>query len=111
MSEFYRSVDAIVVPSLADNFPSVAIEAISSNCILISSDSGGLKEISETNKGFLFANKNYIQLGEILLKLIKDEDLHNPSYDGKYSYHSIGTQYKELYSEITGLSFSSLYED
>jgi glycosyltransferase involved in cell wall biosynthesis len=99
MSKFYRSVDAVVVPSLADNFPSVAIEAIASNCILISSDSGGLKEISETNKGFLFTNKNFIQLGEILLELIKDEGLHQSKYDGKYSYHSIGTKYKELYSE------------
>jgi glycosyltransferase involved in cell wall biosynthesis len=101
MSHFYRTVDAVVVPSLADNFPSVAIEAISSNSILISSDSGGLKEISEDNKGFIFENGNYIQLREILLKLIEDEKLNFPNYDGKYSYHSIGTQYIELYSEIT----------
>ena len=100
MSQFYNSVDAVVVPSLADNFPSVAIEAISSNCILISSDSGGLKEISETNKGFTFASKNHIQLGEVLLELIKKGELHQPTYDGKYSFQSIGTQYKELYSEI-----------
>ena len=102
MSQFYNSVDAVVVPSLADNFPSVAIEAISSNCILISSDSGGLREISEKNKGFIFESNNYIQLGEILIKLIEDEDLHHPDYDGKFSYHSIGSQYKELYTEITG---------
>jgi glycosyltransferase involved in cell wall biosynthesis len=100
MNKFYRSVDAVVVPSLADNFPSVAIEAVSSNCILISSDSGGLKEISETNKGFLFASEDSIRLGEILLQLIKDESLRQPRYDGKYSYQSIGTQYKDLYSKI-----------
>ena len=102
MSHFYRTVDAVVVPSFADNFPSVAIEAISSNSILISSDSGGLKEISESNKGFVFENGNYIQLSEILLKLIEDEKLNFPNYNGKYSYHSIGTQYKVLYSEIIG---------
>jgi glycosyltransferase involved in cell wall biosynthesis len=102
MSHFYRTVDAVVVPSFADNFPSVAIEAISSNSILISSDSGGLKEISENNKSFIFENGNYIQLREILLKLIEVEKLNFPNYNGKYSYHSIGTQYKELYSQITG---------
>ena len=101
MSQFYNSVDAVVVPSLADNFPSVAIEAISSNCILISSDSGGLKEISEKNDGFIFSNKNYAQLAEVLLKLLEKGELHQPSYDGKYSFQSVGTQYKELYSEIT----------
>jgi len=100
MSQFYRCVDAVVVPSVADNFPSVAVEAIAANCILISSDSGGLKEISKINNGLIFENANYFQLKEILLELTLEKNLVQNNYDGKYSFPTIGLKYKELYSEL-----------
>ena len=47
----YRAADCTVMPSLADNFPYVAIESLACETPLVAADCAGLKEIVEESGG------------------------------------------------------------
>ncbi len=68
LSKLYRSVDVVIVPSMAEGTPNVALEASSSGCAVIGSDAGGTPEIVEHGKtGLIYPRGDAIQLREILL--------------------------------------------
>jgi glycosyltransferase involved in cell wall biosynthesis len=72
LAEIYRSGDVSVVPS---TFPEAlgltSLEAQASGVPVVVSDSGGLPEtVSPGRSGFVFANRNAEQLGELVVDLL-----------------------------------------
>ena len=53
-------MDAIVMPSMHEPFGIVALEALASECLLITTASGGIKEIVEDLKYFHIENNDYL---------------------------------------------------
>ncbi len=55
VQKFMLEVQLVVVPSYCEGFSLSALEAISSKCLLLASDTGGLKEVvRDGDTGFLF---------------------------------------------------------
>jgi glycosyltransferase involved in cell wall biosynthesis len=83
-AEFINGVDIVVVPSLYEGCPSVVLESIGCEKLVIGSNVGGVKEILSSDK-LLFAPRNFneiylkilsifndIKLNKLCLNLIKD---------------------------------------
>lgn len=80
----YRQATITVIPSLWENFPNVCLEAMSLDCPVIVSRTGGLTEIikDEVN-GLSFTLENEKELAQKIGKLLKNERLRN-----KISYNA-----------------------
>jgi glycosyltransferase involved in cell wall biosynthesis len=73
---YYRSADICVLPSLYENAPMTAIEAMSCGRPLVASSAGGTKEYVIDNEcGLIVPAGNSDALADALIKLIKDEKL------------------------------------
>jgi len=72
ISDFYKTVDILVLPSIwYEVFGMVIIEAFSFGVIAVASDIGGIKEIIQNgHNGFLFSPKNKENLEVIFRNLI-----------------------------------------
>lgn len=80
LPKIHSMVDIAIVPSMWDDpAPLVVIEAMSSGIPLIVTDSGGIPEYINKNCAIIVKrNENIINnIGEALVKLIKDEKLRN----------------------------------
>ncbi|MFA6989029.1 MAG: glycosyltransferase family 4 protein [Candidatus Gastranaerophilaceae bacterium] len=78
MSEFYNSVDIVVVPSILETFGLVVLEAMAYKKIPIVSTYAGASEIIDEGKnGFIFdiSQKSYINLAQKLECIIKNPQL------------------------------------
>jgi glycosyltransferase involved in cell wall biosynthesis len=53
LSLFYSAADFFLVPSIADNYPNVALESLTCNTLLVATAVGGLQEIVEEWGGLL----------------------------------------------------------
>lgn len=68
LNELYNSARIAVFPSLYDNLPYVALEAVATKTPLIGSFNSGMKEIIENSKsGLLYHPPNYKELAECIL--------------------------------------------
>lgn len=74
LTKLYLQATVLVIPSHWENFPHVCLEAMSLNCPVIASNTGGLKEIL-TNRfnGLLFSNE--LELEKALIILIENTKL------------------------------------
>lgn len=73
MPYYYSSSDVVVLPSLLENFPIVALEALSSGKPVIASRVGGIPEIVKDNEnGILVDPANVDQMVEALLYLLEN---------------------------------------
>ncbi|MDY6965242.1 MAG: glycosyltransferase family 4 protein [Halobacteriota archaeon] len=78
LPSFYAAGDLFVLPSIFEAFPMVLIEAMASGKAVIGSNVGGISEvIINGENGFLFEPKNYKELAERILILLKDENFRN----------------------------------
>ena len=76
MPLFYASSDLVLLPSLSENFPVVALEAMSSGKPVIASRVGGIPELVRHNEnGILVSPGNVEQLVEALLQLLENQSL------------------------------------
>lgn len=76
VSEFFRKSDVVIIPSMFEGLPNVAMEAAASGCALIGTKVGGIPEVIMENKnGFLIHKKNENQLADRLQKIILDKEL------------------------------------
>ncbi|WP_428023820.1 glycosyltransferase family 4 protein [Arcobacter sp.] len=109
LSNIFNFSDIILFPTYAEQHPLVALEAISSNNILISSNNSSLPEIIENNKtGFLIENpKDLNQIIEITEYVINNIDKLNDlrlkarnnavnKFDWKISSQKLEDIYKEV---------------
>jgi glycosyltransferase involved in cell wall biosynthesis len=78
MPQYYASSDVVVLPSLHENFPVVALEAISSGKPVIASRVGGIPElISNNENGILVSPGDIEQMVEALFRLLENSSLGN----------------------------------
>jgi glycosyltransferase involved in cell wall biosynthesis len=82
ISEMLRITDVFALPSVVDEkgnvdgLPNVLLEAMSSGCAVIASRIGGVPDIIEDGvNGLLVEPRNYEQLSQAILYLLKNDDL------------------------------------
>jgi glycosyltransferase involved in cell wall biosynthesis len=93
---FMRSTDIILIPSLHDNFPNVALEAISNNCFVICSASCSLEDLIEPGiTGQIVPERNVLKWLDAIMA--HDKNRLKPSYDkGKFTKYFPDNAVKEL---------------
>lgn len=75
---FYELFHIFVLPSKSEAFGLVSIEAMMSNCCTIRTDTNGaLDQIEDGKDGYIFANGNAKELGDILLNVIENKELRD----------------------------------
>lgn len=107
-AEFFRMIDVLVVPSLwKEPLGMVAIEALANNLPVIANKSGGLEEsVIDGINGLFCRAAQPDSLGEAILKLYKDADLHHKlSMSARASVESILSKERMLeeYSSVLEL--------
>lgn len=76
MGAFYTLCDAICIPSIAEPFGRVAVEAFHAECPVVASAVGGLREIvSHDRTGLLFSYGDREELYHCINRILSDEDL------------------------------------
>lgn len=76
MAKLYSAADIYLFPTLADNCPLTAIEALACGLPVVTFETGGVPEIVENEEsGFVVEYKNGEKLVEALEKLLDDGDL------------------------------------
>jgi glycosyltransferase involved in cell wall biosynthesis len=74
----YASSYCVVVPSRLDNFPTVVLEAFSTQTPVIAAATGGIVEMVQHNKsGLLFEKENVEDLARQLIRMLTDKSLRN----------------------------------
>ena len=108
MPLYYSSSDLVLLPSLSENFPVVALEAMSSGKPVIASRVGGIPELVSNNEnGILVSPGNVEQLVEALLRLLENQSLRNrlgnmgrKLVEEKYDWKKIGQQYLKEFEKL-----------
>jgi len=108
MPLYYSSSDLVLLPSLSENFPVVALEAMSSGKPIIASRVGGIPELVSNNEnGILVSPGNVEQLVEALLRLLENEPLRNrfgnmgrKLVEEKYDWKKIGQLYLKEFQKV-----------
>lgn len=109
VAEFFRKSDMVVIPSMFEGLPNVAMEAAASGCALVGTKVGGIPEvIMEERNGFLVDRKNEEQLAEKLQKIILNKELlstckiESRKYmEEKFDSAQFAEGYISLYREVT----------
>jgi D-inositol-3-phosphate glycosyltransferase len=76
--EFMSAIDIFVLPSHAETFGFVLIEAMAMGKVIVATNSGGVMEIiTDGSTGLLVPPQNVPALAEAILKLLKDQHLRS----------------------------------
>lgn len=108
MPNYYSSSDVVVLPSLSENFPVVALEAMSSGKPVIASRVGGIPELVSNNKnGIIVSPGNVEQIVEALLRLLENPSLRNRMgnmgrkiIEEKFDWKKIGREYLKEFEKV-----------
>ena len=108
MPLYYSSADLVLLPSLSENFPVVALEAMSSGKPVIASRVGGIPELVRNNEnGLLVTPGDVEQLIDALLRLLENQPLRNKLghmgrklIEEKYDWKKIGQLYLNEFEKI-----------
>jgi len=73
--EYYSAFDMLALSSNTEGLPTVILEAISSNCLVVSTDCGGVREMLPENYEFLAKPNCPQELSLIIDKMLKIEPL------------------------------------
>ncbi len=102
LAKYYSIADVFLSPTLADNYPTVAMEAISCGCPVVIFDIGGTSEIVSKDVGILVSKGDYEGLKNAVI------NVYNQPFDRKkcagkakiFSKEYMLSQYYELYKLI-----------
>lgn len=101
----YTSADVFVLPSLAEGMANVILEAIASGLPVITTDTGGTKELINGN-GFIIPAENPKAISNCILKLMNDKSLKNSmsaksrSIAEGMSWNNISKEYLNIYYKV-----------
>lgn len=74
LTNFYRSVDVLVVCSKMEAFGRVAVEGMLAQCIVVASNTGGLMEVIEDREtGYLFNQGDAQSLSQTIISIIENK--------------------------------------
>ena len=108
LNELFKKSNFCVVPSLMDNSPSVIIEAMRNECIVLATNVGGISElISDGKTGFL-SDPNQLKIQEKIIKIFNLssslQDLVRTTalsfIEEQYDNDKIYKKHLEVYEEI-----------
>ncbi len=107
MSHLYSCADLFVIPSLQDNFPNTALEAISCGTPVLGFDVGGLPDfIKEGESGRLIPRGNATALGNAISAMLDDHGLLSSLRE-----HSRTLAVKEYALKIQASKYLALYTE
>jgi len=72
LSNWYRAMDVLVIPSRYENFSNAMLEAMACGVPVLASDVGGNRMIADTGAGLLFTNESLPSLSDGLLQVLAD---------------------------------------
>lgn len=112
--KWYQVSDIVVVPSRIDNFPNVALEAMSCGAVCCAFDSGGISEsVVNGVTGIIAEREDVSGLADGILSLVEDEGLRKKLRQRarsevvrRYSYPVIGKMHLDLYLDVLERSHS-----
>jgi glycosyltransferase involved in cell wall biosynthesis len=110
MSFVYSAADVFVVPSLQDNSPNTALEALACGLPMVAFDVGGLPDMVRNNcTGVLVEPGNSRALGSAIRKLLDDEGRRRQMSANcrriaveEYGMDVQARRYEELYTSLLG---------
>ena len=108
LSNLYRQVDVVVIPSRSEGFGYVALEAMKYSKAVIASRRGALPElVIDTYNGYLFDINNIEALKEIILRLSKDSlrvmgEYGYKLFQEKFSSREMNEKTLNLYIQALG---------
>lgn len=108
MLQFFSSIDIFLMPSIAESFGMMAIEAMAARCAIIVFNNTALEGIVEAPKGGIAVPyKNADSLKKAIIELIENrwklEEYANNSYriaKQKYKYETYVERHIDLYHEV-----------
>lgn len=108
LAGYYQAADIFLHASLADNFPTTILEALSCGTPVVATDIGGISEqIIDQVTGFLVPPKDPVSMAAKIELLIQDHQLRknmsiNASRDAKerFSLDLMVKRYLDFYSEL-----------
>ncbi|MEM3399860.1 MAG: glycosyltransferase family 4 protein [Candidatus Micrarchaeia archaeon] len=104
-AELLRSSHFCIIPSRFEPFGIVALEAMLSGAIVVSSDSGGLKEIIKDGENGIIAGNTAREMADAIYSLMHDDRAESISKNAvahakNYSWENIAKRYVSLYREL-----------
>lgn len=104
---YYQESSAFVLPSLNEGMSNAMLEALATGLPIISTDTGGAKELVEDEKnGFIIKAKNSDDIARKIEILINDEELRknmgaaSRALAEKMSWEKVAGDYHDLYKKI-----------
>ncbi len=70
----YNEGDVVMLTSISEAFPFVVLEAMACECVVISSDVGGTKEVLE-GYGYVIKPKDYQEFADKVMYILKNPDI------------------------------------
>lgn len=78
LAEYYNLADVFVSASLADNFPSTALESCACGTPIVAFDVGGVSEIVVDGKtGLLADSRNIVEMADNIHQILSNESMSN----------------------------------
>jgi glycosyltransferase involved in cell wall biosynthesis len=107
LPKYYSGADCTVLPSLAEGFPKVIIEAMACGCPVITTNVSGNPEIVTEKTGFLVEPKNSAKLKEAIVEIMQNpveakKRARNAAEIAaeKFTWRNSAEKYASLYKKI-----------
>ena len=108
ISEFYKSIDLFVLPSLTEGIPAVLLEAMAFGVPVVATRVGGVPEMIEDGiSGILVPPQNPEALAEAIIKIYKNPNLASimaknarARFEKYFTANTMARQYEKVYEEL-----------
>ncbi|MDY3268263.1 MAG: glycosyltransferase [Phocaeicola sp.] len=99
--KFYSAADLFINPTLADNFPTVNLEAQACGCPVVAFDSDGTPETVDPQRGKIVPRNNYEALKEAIFNFKYDGASESAiSFASQFDQKKCINEYIRLYKEL-----------
>lgn len=106
LSLVYSAADLFILPSIEDNFPNTALEALACGLPVVGSNVGGIPEIvREGDTGLLFERGNAEALARAIQRILPEQEQRR-----RMSINCRNTVLKEYTSELQAQRYLDLYD-
>jgi glycosyltransferase involved in cell wall biosynthesis len=112
LPDLLSAADSVLMPSLTEGFPRVAIEAMAAGKSVIATKVGGVPEaITHGQSGILVQPKNIESMSTALVELVRDVELQarlsvaaRKHVEQNYSVEKYVARLDEIYSQLSSVS-------